>query len=135
MKGLIVIISLFIWPFSSGGGKEYHLIANNAVPAASGTVKVERNKDNGNTKLDIKVDHLAQPSSLTPPASVYLVWVRPNRGQPIKLGAIGVGKDLKGQLHAVTVSKDFDLLITAQQSENAPAPYGEEVLHTHIHLS
>jgi hypothetical protein len=119
-----------MWPWPSG--KEYHLIADSSVPAASGTVKVNRDKDNGNTKLDIKVDHLAKPSSLTPPANAYIVWVRPNGGDPVKQGAIGVGKDLKGELQVVTVSKDFDLLITAEQSDNVTAPSGLEVLHTHL---
>ena len=131
MKGLIVIISLLgVWPLHSG--KEYHLTASSSVPAAAGTAKVEKDKDNGNTKLDIKVEHLARPSSLTPPANTYIVWIRPNDGAPVKEGAIGVGKDLKGELQVVTVSKDFDLFITAEQSESVTAPSGLEVLRTHV---
>ena len=104
------------------------------VPAASGTVTARDDKGNGNTKLDLKVEHLANPSSLTPPASVYIVWVRPSGADAVKQGAIGVGKDLKGELKVVTVSKDFDLLVTAEQSPTVTMPSNDEVLHTHINL-
>ncbi len=106
-----------------------------SVPAATGIAKVQRDKDNGNTKVDIKVDHLANPSSLTPPANVYIVWVRPSgETGAVKQGAIRVDKDLKGELKIVTVSKDFDLFITAEQSETVSAPSEFKVLDTHVRL-
>ena len=102
------------------------------VPAATGTVKVKTDKDNGHTELDIKVDHLAHPSSLNPSANAYLVWVRPGAGAAVKQGAIRVNNDLKGELKVVTVAKDFDLIITAEQSESVSIPSQVDVLHTHV---
>lgn len=134
MTNILILVSLLaIWPF--GSGKEYRMTAGGAVPAASGTVNVNRNKDNGNTQLDIKVEHLAKPASLTPASNVYIVWVRPRGEAPVKQGAIGVNNDLNGEMKTVTVSKDFDLFITAEQSENVAMPNGIEVLHTHINLT
>ncbi len=134
MNSLIVVVSLLaIWPWFST--KNYHMRASSSVPAATGNIKVERDKDNGNTKLDIKVEHLASPSSLTPPANAYIVWVRP-RGGPgaVKQGAIRVDKDLKGELKVVTVSRDFDVLITAEQSDDVSVPSEVKVLDTQISL-
>src|SRR4051812_32950125 len=126
MTGVLLTIALLaVWPFSSG--KEYRMAGNSSVPAATGTVKVEKDKDNGNTKLDIKVDHLAKPSSLSPPATSYIVWVRPRDGEATKQGAIGVDNDLKGELKVVTTSKEFDVFITAEQSETVTAPSGAEI--------
>lgn len=134
MTGVLVTIALLaVWPFSSG--KEYRMTGSSSVPAAMGTVKVEKDKDNGNTKLDIKVDHLAKPSSLSPPANNYIVWVRPRDGEAVKQGAIGVDNDLKGELKVVTTSKEFDLFITAEQSETVSTPSGQEVLKTHVSVS
>lgn len=135
MKILLLLGALLSmwWPFSSG--KTYHMAGSGIVPAARATVKVQRDKDNRNTKLDIKVEHLAKTSSLTPPASVYLVWARPRGGAAVKLGAIGVGDDLNGELKAVTVLKDFELLITAEQSETVAAPSDVQVFHTYISSS
>jgi phage major head subunit gpT-like protein len=134
MTGVLVIVALLgVWPFSSG--KEYRMESSSMVPAATGTVKVEKDKDNGNTKLDIKVNHLAKPSSLSPPANNYIVWVRPRGGDAVKQGALGVDHDLKGELKVVTVSKEFDLFITAEQTEAVSQPSGPEVLKTHVSVS
>lgn len=128
---LVLILAFGIWPL--GSAKEYHMTASRSVPAASGIVKVEKDKDNRNTKLDLKVDHLANPSSLTPPAEVYLVWIRPTDGAPaVKQGALRVDKNLNGELKIVTVSKNFDVLVTAEQSESADQPSGFTVLSTHV---
>jgi len=134
MTGVLVTVALLmVWPFSSG--KEYRMAGNSSVPAATGTVKVDKDKDNGNTKLDIKVDHLAKPSSLSPPANSYIVWVRPRDGEAVKQGAIGVDNNLKGELKVVTTSKEFDLFITAEQSDTVTSPSGTEVLKTHVSVS
>jgi hypothetical protein len=81
---VVATLLLGIWPLSSG--KEIHMSGASIVPAASAKLKLERDKDNRNTKLDLKVSHLAKPSSLSPPASIYLVWVQPPNGDATKLG-------------------------------------------------
>lgn len=133
MKEIVIAVAMMlVWPFPSG--KDYHMQASPQVPAAAGTVHATRDKDNHNTDLDIKVDHLAKPSNLTPSESVYILWVRPNDGNAMKMGAIGVGGDLKGEVHSTTTSRDFDVLITAEQSEGVTSPSGPEVLHTHVSM-
>ena len=131
MKITIAMVALLaVWPLS--GAKEYQMTTAVSVPGATGVVKVQSAKDNGNMKLDIKVDHLARPGSLTPSANNYLVWIRPNGGEAFKQGAIGVDKNLKGELKLETVSKDFDVFITAEQSESVTFPSSVEVLSAHV---
>lgn len=131
MKGLLVMISLLaIWPWSSS--QEYPMKGSNSVPAAAGIVKVQRDKDNGNTKLDIRVWHLANPSRLTPPANAYIVWVRPRDGAAVKQGAIRVDKDQKGEVKLVTEAKDFEVFITAEQSESVDVPSDFQVLRADV---
>jgi hypothetical protein len=131
MKLAIAMVAMLaVWPFSSA--KDYHMTAGVDVPAATGLVKVQKDKDNGDTKVDIKVDHLARASSLTPSANAYLVWIRPNGGEALKQGAIGVDKNLSGELKVETVSKDFDVFITAEQSDSANFPSNVEVLRAHV---
>jgi hypothetical protein len=134
MKGLLAVIVLFaVWPFSSG--KEFHMTPSTGVPAATGTVKVQKDNQNKNTRLEIKVYHLASPSNLTPPASVYVVWVRPNGGEAIKQGALRVDEDLKGELDVVTTSKNCDVFITAEQGDTVTVPSEFTVLQTHVTTS
>jgi hypothetical protein len=131
MKFTVAIVALIlVWPFAST--KEYRMTSGAGVPAAMGMVRVQKAKDNGNNKLQIKVEHLARPSSLTPSATNYLVWIRPNGGDALKQGAVGVDKNLSGELTVETVAKDFDLFITAEQSNSVTVPSSIEVLHTHI---
>ncbi|HEX7359187.1 MAG TPA: hypothetical protein VF283_01725 [Bryobacteraceae bacterium] len=135
IKGLLLILALLsIWPWSSGQ-KTYQLAGSSIVPAATATVKVQKDKVNHNTKLDIKVRNLARPASLTPPARVYLVWAEPRGGTPARLGEIGVNKHLNAELKTVTVFTDFELLITAEQSETATMPSGIQIFHTYISTS
>lgn len=133
MKSMSLMVLLFaVWPWSSG--KEYRMTASDSVPAASGMVKVQKDKDNGNTKLEIKVANLADPSRLTPPASAYIVWIRPSGGAAVKQAAIRVDKDLNGELMVSTTSKNCDVFITAEQSDSVSVPSDAEVLHTHVAL-
>ena len=133
MKLTIAMLALLaVWPF--GSGREIQMTAASSVPAATGTVKVQKDKDNKNTKLDIKVDHLARPSSLTPSASSYLVWIQPNGGDAFKQGAIGVDNNLSGELKTETVSKDFEVFITAEQSDGVTSPSNVEVLRAHVSM-
>jgi hypothetical protein len=131
MKIAIAMVALLAaWPFNSA--REFQMTADAGVPAATGIVRVQRAKDNGNMKLDIRVDHLARPASLTPSANNYLVWIRPNGGDAFKQGAIGVDKNLRGELRLETVSKDFDVFITAEQSDSVTVPSSVEVLSAHV---
>jgi hypothetical protein len=134
MKTTIAVLALLaVWPF--GSAKEFRMESGAGVPAAMGIVKAQKAKENGNIKLAIKVDHLATPSSLTPSANSYLVWIRPNGGEPFKQGAIGVDKNLSGELKLETVSKDFDVFITAEQSDSVTFPSNVQVLHTHVSMN
>ena len=131
MKALLVMASLLaIWPWSAS--KEYPMRASSSVPAAAGIVKVQRDKDSGNTKLDIRVWHLANPSRLTPSATNYIVWVRPRDEAAVKQGAIRVDKNQKGEVKLVTMAKDFEVFITAEQSESADVPSDFQVLRTDV---
>lgn len=126
----LMALLLAIWPWSST--QQFQMTASSNVPAANGIVKIEKGKDNGNTRLNIKVTNLADPARLNPPANTYLVWIRPSGGTPEKEGVIRVNKNLDGEFHAVTASKDCDVFITAEQTENAATPSPDEVLQAHV---
>lgn len=131
MKTLMVAVAvLALWPMH--GGKEYHMTAASVVPAANGTVQVQKDKNNGNTKLDVKVKSLANPANLTPSANMYIVWVRPSDGEAQKEGVIRVDANPGGELNATTTAKSFDIFITAEQSESVTVPSDLQILHVHI---
>jgi hypothetical protein len=129
MKSVSIALCLLAaWPF---GGRKYHMTVDPSIPSARGDVEVKHDS-NGNTQLDIKVFNLANPARLTPPANIYMVWVRPTPSDVQKEGALKVDKNLKGELKTSTTAKDCDVLITAEQSESVSAPSGIELLRAHI---
>lgn len=115
-------------------GRTFHLTPGKMVPAATGTVNVSKDTNNGNLKLDLKVKNLALPGSLTPPANDYVVWLEPysEHGNPVKQGALGVDGKLNGELKTETASKNFNVLVTAEQSDSVTTPSNRVVLQGHI---
>ena len=107
--------------------KKYPMTAATIVPAARGEVLVDKDK-NGNVRLNMKVEFLAAPESLTPPAVVYVIWLQDLGGSPENQGQLRVDKKLKANFKTVTPSKNFDLSVTAEKDASVKAPTGPEVL-------
>ena len=101
------------------------------VPAATGNAKIAKDS-NGNTTVDLRVKHLADPQKLTPPENVYVVWIQPRGEQAKNMGALTVNKDLSANFHAVTPYKDFDLFVTAENNATAATPTGTQVMTQHV---
>ena len=117
--GLIVVLSFLL--VVSAWAREDRLTNTGATPAAEGKV-ITDNDRNGNTGITVEVKHMAAPQSLTPAKTAYLVWVQPRGKDPELLGALRVNSDLEGSLRATTTYKDFDILITAEDSMHASFP-------------
>lgn len=113
-----------------GGGEKTSLSSNPVLPAAESTVKFKATK-NDNTRITLKVKHLAHPEKLTPPASHYVVWTRATKDAvPQSIGALVVDKNLTGKLDAETPLHSFELFITAEASGQVQAPSGDPLLWT-----
>jgi hypothetical protein len=114
-----------------GSAKKYPLTADKSVPGARGQVDVGRDK-NGNTKVELEVEHLAQPESLTPPKAVYVVWFQERGGEALNQGSLKPNKNLKGTFKSVTQLKTFDVLVTAEPDSAVKTPSEVEVMRATI---
>jgi hypothetical protein len=108
-------------------GREDRLVNTGAAPAAEGKV-ITSNDRNSNTSVEVSVKHMATPQSLTPAKQTYLVWVQPRGKDPELLGALRVNGDLEGTLKATTPYKDFDVLVTAEDSMRPEMPSSTVIL-------
>ncbi|MEO7966849.1 MAG: hypothetical protein ABIT38_23365, partial [Gemmatimonadaceae bacterium] len=97
------------------------------------TAKVS-STDNGNTKIELAVQHLALPDRVNPGATVYVVWVRATQSNALaqNIGALRVDSDLNGNLSAVTPLHAFELFITAEATQSGSEPYGKRLLYTTV---
>ena len=121
--------------FSCFGPRTIQLTASPEIPAAQSSAKVS-STDNGNTKIDFSVKHLAPPGRVSPGATVYIVWVRGNQSdaRAQNLGALRVDSDLSGALSAVTPLRAFELFVTPEPSQSVTEPSGRRVLYTSVSM-
>jgi hypothetical protein len=99
------------------------------TPAARAEVKLKLD-DNGNTQINIEVEHLSPPGRLEKSAKCYVAWVRDENGHVTNIGRLKVGKDRTGRLAASSPLQRFTLVITAESDPAVPSPQGPVVVET-----
>jgi hypothetical protein len=114
-----------------GSGQTWTMATSDQTQSAAGHVKVDKEK-NGNTKVKVEVERLAQPSAAFEDSSTYVVWIQPAGGQPQNVGVLNVDKKLKGKLETTTPFKHFQVMVTAEARPNVTIPTGPEVMTTNI---
>src|SRR5687767_12997860 len=135
MKARAAFTFVLVFTLSACGQRQVRLTTSPDIPAAQGSVKVSTT-ENGNTKIDLSVQHLAPPERVNPGATVYVVWVRgsePGAAQQ-SLGALRIDDELRGSMTAVTPLRSFDLYITAEPSPLGAAPTGKTLLNTAVKM-
>jgi hypothetical protein len=85
VAGILIICSMVGTAFAG----EVQLIADQSVPAATGKINFEHDK-NHNIKFHIDTKHLARPESLTPPKQAYVVWIQPRGKDPQNAGVLSL---------------------------------------------
>jgi hypothetical protein len=128
---MLTVAGLAAW--ACAGPNELRLTSSPDIPGAQSTAKISTN-DNGNTKIDLVVEHLASPERVDPGATTYVVWVRGNEAEaePQNLGQLKIGDDEKGSISATTTLRSFDLYITAEPTQLSTAPKGKTLLYTTV---
>ncbi len=112
--------------------KTYTMQATSITPGATGTVDAKPDKNGGNMEVTVKVDHLARPTLLTPPANEYVVWIEPEDGAPQNQGVLQVGENEKGELKMTTTSSRFKVLVTAESEAHPKTPSNRVVLQSNV---
>jgi hypothetical protein len=111
--------------------KKYPMTAASIVPGARAEVAISKDK-NGNTKLEMRVQGLANLENLTPRASAYVVWFQERGGNSKNQGQLKTDKKLNATFKTVTPLKSFEVFVTAEQDFRANGPSGQEVLRATI---
>ncbi|MGH9415298.1 MAG: hypothetical protein ACRD01_01595 [Terriglobales bacterium] len=107
------------------------LAPSSVVPAANIQLQLGRD-DNGNTTVDLKAKHLAQPSSLSPARTVYVVWVQPSDGPPQRKGLLKPDNGLNAEVQFITPEQHFELIISAENNDAPATPSGTVVARSTV---
>ncbi len=105
--------------------KKYPMTAASIVPGARAEVVISKDK-NGNTRLKMTVQHLANLENLTPRATAYVVWLRERGGNAENQGQLKMDKNLKATFETVTPLKSFDVFVTAEQDSGQKIQAGRK---------
>jgi hypothetical protein len=131
VRKLYVVLALLLVCAVAEASRKYPVTASSAVPAAKGEVSVDTDK-NGNVKVHLWVEHLANPQNLTPAGSVYVVWLQDKNERPENKGQMKMDKNLKGTFDTVTSTKSFELFVTGEKDSSTKIPTGQEVLRAAV---
>ena len=129
----IALLSVFILMLTSCA-RTIQFNKSVVAPGAEGKVSVKEDK-NDNYSFNIKVSNLAKPGDLTPPKSLYMVWLD-TQGSGIKqLGQLKstnplFTKALKASMKTVSNFRPTRIFITAEDNAQVEYPTGQEVLST-----
>jgi hypothetical protein len=129
----VALIATGLAVLSCGGPKQLQLTSSSDIPAGESTAKLSTTND-GNTKIDLMVKHLASPERVARDATVYVVWVRGNdtHAEPQNLGALKVDDNLNGDISVMTPLREFDLYVTAEPSQQTTTPSGKALFYTTV---
>ncbi|HEX4337239.1 MAG TPA: hypothetical protein VH062_15080 [Polyangiaceae bacterium] len=108
----------------SSDHKTTRLVPAENATAAIGEVTTSIG-ENGNTNMRVKVTFLAPPDKLSPGASTYVVWVKPDaKAAAQNVGALRVKNDRSGELDTKTALTSFDVVITPEAAATVTEPAG-----------
>ncbi len=104
-----------------GGPSEYVLTGTQRAAGADGLVTVEEIE--GNRMVTVELEHLPPPNRISESATVYIVWVKPERGQPTMAGRLEYDPDDRvGRTRATTPHDHFTVFVTAEADTTADSP-------------
>lgn len=130
---LLTAALLIMFTFSSCARK-MSFQTSSVVPAAEGTVKIKKDKNN-NYHIDLNLKRLASPDRLNPPKDFYVVWMNTDNNAAKNIGQIKtlsslLSKTLKSSLNTVSTTPPTGFFITAESDGNVQYPSGQVVLKT-----
>lgn len=104
------------------------------VPAATGSVMIQKDKNN-NFKVKVQLVNIAASDKLDPPRATYIVWMvtgdQPAKNMGlIKSSSPALSHSLKASFETVTPLKPHKIFITAEDDGNVATPGDQMILTT-----
>lgn len=124
---LLVCLTVVLLVGGLAWAKSYHFTGTRVDPSAMGDIDLTHDR-NGNSIVNVRVEHLAKPAMLTPPSTMYVVWFQQPGSDPENEGQLQVDNGLRGSLRTTTPFHNFDVFITAETDPTVKTPSDAVVL-------
>ena len=135
MKRIAFSMLLLSMAVGACGGPLKYMPKSAKAPDADAVVIADVKEADHNTRLTIKVEHLAPPSRISESAKHYVVWQRKDSGaQWSRVASLTYSEgDRTGKIVEATVPETaFDLQITAEEKPDVAAPSANLVIEQRV---
>jgi hypothetical protein len=131
--GFTIAAAMMLFIFSSCARK-ISFQTSTVVPAAEGTVKVKKDK-NDNYRVSLAISNLAEPKRLQPAKNTYVIWMDTDNNRIKNIGQINtstgfLSSKLKASFETVSSFKPIKIFITAEDDAAIQYPGMQVVLST-----
>jgi hypothetical protein len=131
--GFTIAAAMMLFFFSSCARK-ISFQTSTVVPAAEGTVKVKKDK-NDNYRISLAISNLAEPKRLQPAKNTYVIWMDTDNNRIKNIGQINtstgfLSSKLKASFETVSSFKPIKIFITAEDDAAIQYPGMQVVLST-----
>jgi hypothetical protein len=124
----IVYLLVLVISVSSCAQKSMFLVSP-VQPAARGYAEVKKDK-NSNYHVSVELTSLSESNRLSPPKSVYIVWMVSDGDVTKNIGQIKPSTNLKASFETVSSIKPKKIFITAEDDASLQSPGAMVVLST-----
>lgn len=129
---LLLISTLLL--FTASCSKSVRFAVSPVVPSAEGSVKLTKD-ENKNNLVVLKVQNLVDPSKLTPPKKIYVVWAETKKEGNKNLGKLVSSEayfstERNAKFSAITPFVPVKIFITAEDQADVQNPGTVTVLST-----
>jgi hypothetical protein len=113
-----------------GGPLTYTPHGTPRAPEADGHITANVNHEQGSTRIQLQVEHLAPPDRIVSGTTAYVVWERRDGSHPwTRIGTLVYNNGARvGELDATAADQAFDLQITAEPTATPATPADGVVL-------
>jgi len=130
MKRIYIAGVLLISLLAFGCATKVKFPVSDNVPAADIKAKI-KNNDNG-YDISIKAKHLADPERLSPPKTVYVVWLVTEDNQRQNLGVLELNSSKESELNAISPFKPNRFVITAEETAEVKSPGAHIIVQSEV---
>lgn len=133
-RSIRTLLTLALIVLFTACGQKVAFLNSAVVPSAEGAVTIKKDS-NENYHIDLVVRSLAEPSRLTPPRNVYVVWMETSQSGAQNIGQLrtstkGFSRMLTSSLQTVQPHKPTGFFITAEDDATGNYPGTTVVLKT-----
>ncbi len=132
---IAVVIGVLTGLSAGCGGPNKYLVRGATIATGADANITVNDFEDGNSEVEIEVANLPPANRVESDATVFIVWFKPEDGQPAKAGQLEYDEDDRtGTMHATSANRQFTVIITAEEEADASSPSEHVVFRQEVEV-